>query len=131
VVTYVAGLAVDNRDLSLRPGMTATAGIVATERNDVLLVPNAALRFSPQQQAQAPSDGAGLVARLMPRPPRGGQRRMTTNAAAVREVWVLRDGQPVALAVVPGVSDGRMTEVSSETLQPGMAVIVDQAKAAP
>jgi HlyD family secretion protein len=47
VVTYITWLEVDNADLSLRPGMTATATITATERNDVLLVPNTALRFTP------------------------------------------------------------------------------------
>ena len=47
VVTYLTYLDVDNSDLSLRPGMTATATITATQRNDVLLVPNSALRFEP------------------------------------------------------------------------------------
>ena len=47
VVTYLTYLDVDNADLSLRPGMTATATITATQRNDVLLVPNTALRFTP------------------------------------------------------------------------------------
>jgi multidrug efflux pump subunit AcrA (membrane-fusion protein) len=47
VVTYLTYLDVDNADLSLRPGMTATATITATERKDVLLVPNSALRFEP------------------------------------------------------------------------------------
>lgn len=47
VVTYLTYLDVDNRDLSLRPGMTATATITATERTDVLLAPNSALRFEP------------------------------------------------------------------------------------
>ncbi len=45
VVTYITYMEVDNADLALRPGMTATATINATERNDVLLVPNTALRF--------------------------------------------------------------------------------------
>jgi len=47
VVTYLTYLDVDNTDLSLRPGMTATATITAKQRNDVLLVPNTALRFTP------------------------------------------------------------------------------------
>ena len=47
VVTYLTYLGVDNSDLTLRPGMTATATIVATQRTDVLLVPNSALRFEP------------------------------------------------------------------------------------
>jgi HlyD family secretion protein len=53
VVTYLTYLDVDNADLSLRPGMTATATITATQRNDVLLVPNAALRFHAQRGGSA------------------------------------------------------------------------------
>ena len=43
-----------------------------------------------------------------------------------RQLWILRDGQPVALTVTPGISDGRMTEVESPELAPGMQVIIDQ-----
>jgi HlyD family secretion protein len=126
VVTYVAELQVDNADLSLRPGMSATAAIIALERNDVLLVPNAALRFSPDATAQPVASG-GIVAQLTPRLPRSGTpRRAATETAAVRQLWVLQDGMPVALPVVPGATDGRRTEVTSEALKPGMAVIVDQ-----
>ena len=42
------------------------------------------------------------------------------------QVWVLKDGQAVAVTVTPGISDGRMTEVSSPELQEGMVVITDQ-----
>ena len=55
VITYTTWLEVDNTDLSLRPGMTAASTIVATERNDVLLVPNTALRFTPAAAAIAAS----------------------------------------------------------------------------
>lgn len=130
VVTYVAELEVDNRDLTLRPGMSATASILATERNDVLLVPNAALRFTPDLAAgpAASASGGTLVSRLMPRPPRSGERRQaSTSAAAARQVWVLDNGSPKAVAVEPGVSDGRLTEIQGSTLQPGMAVITGQA----
>ncbi len=128
VVTYVAELGVGNDDLTLRPGMTATAVIVAAERSDVLLVPNAALRYSPEA-AMAASGNASLVSRLMPRPPGQGQpRKPGVRTAAARQVWVLRDGQPVAVAVEPGASDGRMTEVSATGLEPGAAVIVDQVR---
>ena len=48
------------------------------------------------------------------------------NKLRYTDVWVLRDGAPVAVAVTPGISDGRMTEVSSTELQPGMPVITDQ-----
>jgi HlyD family secretion protein len=144
VVTYVAQLDVDNQDLSLRPGMTATATITATERKQVLLVPNTALRFSPgtaPHAAAAPASGArtGIVGSLMPRPPGMGGRRAgggantsgAPNAPGPRQVWVLRDGQPVAVPVTAGITDGRLTEVTSEQLQPGMAVITDQRAVAP
>lgn len=138
VVTYIATLEVANEDLSLRPGMTAAATITSTERKDVLLVPNAALRFTPSVPGAAPAaregSGGGIMGQLMPRGPRpgGGQRRGGAAGArndggeTPREVWVLEEGKAVAVKVLTGISDGRMTEVRSETLQPGMAVITDQ-----
>jgi HlyD family secretion protein len=125
VVTYIAELTVDNQDLSLRPGMSATASILATERHDVLLVPNAALRFTPEAAAVAAPDD-GLVSKLMPRAPFRPTQRVRTTAAAARQVWVLERGAPVAVAVVPGVSDGRQTEVTASSLQAGALVITDQ-----
>jgi len=131
VVTYVGELAVGNDDLSLRPGMTATAVITSAERSDVWLVPNAALRFNPESAGAAASAGGGIVSRLLPRLPAQGQRRAGVNKAGVAsQLWVLQDGKPVAVSVTPGASDGRVTEVSGDRLQAGMAVIVDQTRAA-
>jgi HlyD family secretion protein len=128
VVTYVTYLNVDNTDLSLRPGMTAAATIVAVERTGVLLVPNTALRFAPTQPTGAAADsGGGLLSKLMPRMPRtGGGRKAAGGEAAGKQVYVLKDGQAVAVAVQTGISDGRMTEVTGGALQEGMAVITDQ-----
>lgn len=134
VVTYVTTLDVDNADLSLRPGMTATATITATERRGVLLVPNTALRFTPSTPATAGSapaasgnGGSNIMGSLMPRMPRGQRRAgVSGDTAGLRQVWVLRDGAPVAVAVTPGITDGRQTEVQSEQLQEGMPVITDQ-----
>ena len=131
VVTYVTYLNVDNTDLSLRPGMTAAATIIATERNGVLLVPNTALRFTPAQDGSpaAAASGGSFASKLMPRMPRPGARKQTDTSAAAagtRQVWVLKDAQAVAVSVKTGISDGRMTEVSSTELQEGMAVITDQ-----
>lgn len=126
VVTYLADLSVNNDDLSLRPGMTATATITTVEHADVMRVPNAALRYSPSAAAPAPQ-GSSLVTSMIPRPPRtGGARSAGTNIAQVRQVWVLDEGQPRAVPVTPGVTDGRLTEVTSDVLRPGMAVIVGQ-----
>ncbi len=141
VVTYITWLEVDNSDLSLRPGMTAAATITSTERNDVLLVPNTALRFTPAvaagaaAQPAASSSGGGIMSQLMPRMPRSGTRRAggtgdaADGAGRVRQVWVLKDGVAQAVNVQVGISDGRKTEVSGEGLAEGMAVITDQRSA--
>ena len=127
VITYTTWLEVDNTDLSLRPGMTAASTIVSTERNDVLLVPNTALRFTPATAAApaAAASGGGIMSSLIPRMPRSGARR-AGGAGAAQQIWVLQDGQAVAMAVTPGISDGRLTEVSGPELKEGLAVITDQ-----
>ena len=133
VVTYITYLEVDNSDLTLRPGMTATATITATERKDVLLVPNTALRYSPSSTAGKAGAGAGggsVVGSLLPRMP-GGTARKTAGTAAGgnKQVWVLRDGVATAVPVQTGISDGRMTEVTGGELAPDMRVITDQRSA--
>ncbi|HJV84235.1 MAG TPA: efflux RND transporter periplasmic adaptor subunit [Noviherbaspirillum sp.] len=132
VVSYLTVLEVNNDDLSLRPGMTATASIVTASRENVLLVPNAALRFSPPSAKPSGSNG-GLVGSIMPRPPRSNvpkRATITPGKGGSQQVWVLRDGQPVAVPVTLGASDGRVTEVMSGELQPGMAVITESVSAA-
>jgi HlyD family secretion protein len=127
VVSYPTVLSVDNSDLTLRPGMTATAEIVTAERDDVLLVPNVALRFSPpaaQNEAQK-KGGGSIVGSLLPRPPRQPPRAKATPAAGNQRVWVLRAGEPVAVPVKTGVSNGRITEVLGGALAPGDEVIVE------
>jgi len=130
VVTYLTYLDVDNADLSLRPGMTATASITATQRNDVLLVPNSALRFAPTAAGTVqPAASGGIVSSLTPRMPSTRTRSPAAagaSTAAARQVWVLRDGAAAPVAVMPGISDGRMTEITSGELQAGMEVITDQ-----
>jgi HlyD family secretion protein len=129
VVTYTTLLAVDNQDLTLRPGMTAVATIQANERGDSLLVSNSALRFTPAAGATAARSGGSFVSQLIPRPP-GGARRNAGGAAGTepgnKRLWVLRDGAPVAVPVSVGASDGKRTEVSAAGLKEGDAVIVDQ-----
>ena len=131
VVTYVATLDVDNADLDLRPGMTAVATIVATERIDVWLVPNTALRFTPTASAAAAgkSSGSNILSSMMPRPSSSSRTKVAgveDKAPGARQIWVLRDGQAVALPVQTGISDGRLTEVSGDQLAPAMAIITDQ-----
>jgi HlyD family secretion protein len=132
VVTYKTELEVSNDDLSLRPGMTATAEISVAENRDVLLVPNAALRFDPEaQQARAGApQKKTFVQSLIPGPPRrqsgrpqSGDEGLQRPAAAAR-IWILRDGKPQPLPVTVGLSDGRATEISGEGLTEGMPVVL-------
>lgn len=130
VVTYKAILEVDNQDLLLRPGMTATADLVVQKVEDAALVPNAALRFVPAgvDTQVTTEENRGFLERLMPRPP----RRAAAPAEAIvdrkhQRVWVLKDGEAVAVAIVVGTTDGLKTEVLEGDLEPGAAVIVDTA----
>ena len=133
VVTYLTYLDVDNADLALRPGMTATATITATQRKNVLLVPNSALRFTPSAAAPAGAAKKGVTASLLPRMPGGGGTRRPAAAgastAAAKQVWVLPaggKGEPTAVAVTPGISDGHMTEIVGGDLKLGMLVVTDK-----
>lgn len=128
VVTYQAVLRVDNADLSLRPGMTATATITVDHVENALLVPAAALRFTPPAvPAGEPAEDGGLIRRLLPRPPRSGARRPEDREAAGRapRVFTLRDGQLAPVTVATGATDGVMVEVTGGALEPGMVVVTD------
>ncbi|MDR3300285.1 MAG: efflux RND transporter periplasmic adaptor subunit [Candidatus Accumulibacter sp.] len=135
VVTYTTILSVANDDLALRPGMTASAQIITNQRDNVLLVSNAALRFSPSEGGAGKKTEPSFISRILPSPPRmtGGRRgqeaggqhgQPTENGGSVR-VWILENNQPRPLSIQTGVSNGRYTEVLSGELKPGMAVITD------
>lgn len=142
VVTYTTLLEVANPDLSLRPGMTATATIAAAEHREVLLVPNSALRFTPSDSKDRRTDrsasggGSGLVSKLMPRPPTGAPKKVGTDkrssSSGPKQIWVLDDKDrehPVAIPVQIGLSNGHMTEVSGDGLREGLSVITGQSNA--
>jgi len=122
VVTYKAILDVDNRDLLLRPGMTATAEIAVQRVEDAVLVPNAALRFAPP--AEEPSDRPGLLRALMPMMPRFRQASRPEETGPERTLWVIKGERPEAVRVVIGPTDGRRTVVRSG-LEPGDRVVTD------
>jgi len=130
VVTYETVLKVDNADLSLRPGMTATADITVQKVQNALLVPNAALRFSPPAQGTKRAS-RGLVGMMLPGPPRFNTPEEAVVDANKKQqtLWVLQDGQPTAVAVTIGATDDTMTEILSGDVQPGAPVIVDTMQA--
>ncbi len=138
VVTYTAWLAVDNQASLLRPGMTATAEITVSEEKGVLLVPNAALRFTPPDARS--SSGFGFTSLFRRGPPggRGGAGSPATaastrggkgSAAGTKTLWILRDGTPRAVTVTAGASSGAKTRVEGPELVEGAAVIVNAVEA--
>jgi HlyD family secretion protein len=126
VVTYETVLDVDNSDLLLRPGMTATADITVKNVKDAVLVPNAALRFSPPEQEQSSSEGGSITSKLLPRPRRhsGQAKKESTDDNRQKLVWTLKEGNPVSIAVTLGSTDGQMTQVVAGEIEPGMELVV-------
>ncbi|HNS13847.1 MAG TPA: efflux RND transporter periplasmic adaptor subunit [Syntrophorhabdaceae bacterium] len=126
VVTYETVLKVSNQDLSLRPGMTATADITVKKLENIILIPSAALRFSPPVK-QEEKASTGLVGALLPRPPRKGAQQRDGSSAGKQEksVWALKNGKLTPVSVVIGASNGSATEVTSGDIQPGTEVVTD------
>lgn len=128
VVTYKTHLTVDNADLLLRPGMTATAQIMVRSVEDAVLVRNEALRFEPPQADAADGDGGGLLQSILPRRPRSRSPANRLEGNALR-VWVLENGALEAIPVRTGSSDGQMTEILAGEIEPGMQVVTDMREA--
>jgi len=105
VVTYDIIISVTNSDLTLMPGMTAANRIVIDQRDDVIRVPNQALRYTPKD---APRAVAGNVS---PGP---------------SSLWLLRDGHPTSVAVVAGLDDDSFTEIVSGDVKPDDIVITGE-----
>jgi HlyD family secretion protein len=131
VVTYETVLKVDNSDLSLRPGMTATADITVKKVENAVLIPQAALRFTPppvQEKEKQPS--RGLLFSLLPRPPKTSTKPLKDENSGKKQqtVWTLKDGQSSPLSITIGVTDGTRTEVTAGDVTPGMLLVVEQVK---
>jgi HlyD family secretion protein len=115
VVSYEAVLAVDNSGGLLRPGMTATATIQTETHTQVILVPNAAIRFVPP----------GFT------PPLPSEAALAGREPQPSHVWTLAGDKPVAVPVKKGLTDGRSTEITGGAIAPGTQVLVDVATTKP
>lgn len=130
VIAYTAVLSVANPEMLLRPGMTATAEIVTAERRNVILVPNAALRWSPERDAASNKSG-GITSVLAPPRGRGGRRgggrEVSIGRGSRQTVYVLgADGNPQAVQITVGESNGSVTEVVGGDLREGQDVITSR-----
>lgn len=102
VVTYEVIIEIDNKDLKLKPGMTANVEIITAEKDNVLLVPNKSLRFFVEDE------------------------NGNTKRYADRGIWILKDGKPQRVSVTIGVADENKTEITSGALPENSEVIVEK-----
>jgi len=101
VVTYDVVIKVDNPELRLKPGMTANVSVIVSVKKDVLMIPNAALRFKPSEKGAQTSEKKGPG------------------------IWISEKGQLRRIPVSPGISDGSYTELVSGDLREGQEIIVE------
>ncbi|EFU70188.1 secretion protein HlyD [Aliarcobacter butzleri JV22] len=122
VVTYETVVSVDNEDLLLKPGMTATAKIITKESKNKLLIPNGALRFKPKMQEQK-NGGVNLVGSNMNRPANVAR---DLSKKELSPIFILENNQPKRVMVKVLDSDGKLTSIESEELKVDDEVIISQ-----
>lgn len=101
VVTYDVVIRVDNPDFRLKPGMTANASIITAHKDNVIKIPNAAMRFKMPERDK----------------PRGEKKGYG--------VWVLENGKPKRVPVKLGIGDGTFTEITQGDITAGQELIVE------
>jgi HlyD family secretion protein len=119
IVTYDAVIDVANPDLKLRPGMTANVTFVWAQKDDVVRIPNAAMRFHPSTELLAQiggRDGGG------PATPAAEPAREVKGG---RSVWIMQGAVPVEAPIVTGISDGSQSELVQGEVKPGDALVID------
>ncbi|MEK6661477.1 MAG: efflux RND transporter periplasmic adaptor subunit, partial [candidate division NC10 bacterium] len=135
VVTYNAVVRIDNKELLLKPGMTANVQFLVSQKEDVLTIPNMAIRFKPpeqkdeaqellrqQQSRAAPRVGARRTSRSGGGGGGGGGRRV--------RIYVLKNLKAQPVEVQLGITDGSKTEVRDGELNENDAVIIGMASGA-
>jgi HlyD family secretion protein len=105
VVTYEAVLEVANEQLRLRPGMTAVADIITSKTENALLIPNAALRFTPEDDFPEAS--------------------LEEGESSSSRVWIVENSEPAPVPVTTGGTDGRYTKIENGAVEDGMPLVVD------
>jgi len=133
VVTYDAVVRIDNKDLLLKPGMTANVQFLVSEKEDALTIPNMALRFKPpeeknesqellrqEQSRTAPRVGARRTSRA------GGSGGAAADARRGRQVkiYLLKDGKAQPVEIQVGITDGSKSEVIDNALKENDPIII-------
>jgi HlyD family secretion protein len=126
VVTYTVEIITDNSDGRLLPYLTANVKFLVSERRNVLLVPNSALRWIPQPDQVAPDKGGSSTASAEPKPRGESAAEAGAEGQARGVVWVPTGALVRAVPVTIGLSDGALTEIQGNGLQEGVSVVVGE-----
>jgi HlyD family secretion protein len=130
VVTYVVVVNVDNRELKLKPGMTANVSIVVAKKDDILKIPPAALRFKPKGGESKPRVAKGTPGAVGAPAGKGGRedggKPGERKGGGGQVLYILKDGKPSALSVRTGISNSSSIELVEGDLKDGDEVIVEQ-----
>ncbi len=134
VVTYVVVVNVDNSDMKLKPGMTANVSVEVAKKDDVLKLPPAALRFKPKSKGDdAKEKGNGDRSGASPQRPAGGggpqgggKGGPGKGKGGSLQVYILKDGKPVATPVKTGIANNSSIELIESALKEGDEVITEQ-----
>ncbi|WDL74306.1 efflux RND transporter periplasmic adaptor subunit [Helicobacter winghamensis] len=121
IVSYEARISVDNKDLLLRPGMSATADITTKSVKNALLIPASALYFSPSTQEIKKQKSSFNPFGSMRRP-----KSNTTQKQANSSVWILENKIPKEIPIEVGISDGIFTQIFSDSITQGTEIILSQ-----
>ena len=105
VVTYDTVIGVNNKDLKLKPGMTANVSIIVAHKDSVLKISNSALRFHPPEEAPASASGGAS-------PHHRASRGKAGPRVVEKNVYLLKSGTPTPVKIKTGISDGIYTEVT-------------------
>lgn len=129
VVTYDVVVSVDNPEQILLPGMTAYVNIMVAKHDNVLLVPNAALRFKPKEdenQTSKSGNNAKGQGNSQVNGQHNGKKKSAQDNGANGKVYLIKDGKLSSISVNIGISDGHQTEITSTDLKLNDKVIIGE-----
>ncbi len=131
VVTYDVVVSVDNPEQILLPGMTAYVNIMVAKHDNVLLVPNAALRFKPKEdESQASQSSNGTQGQSYSQTngqgQNGAKKKTEQDNGASGKIYSIKDGKLTPVRVNIGISDGRQTEITSADFKVNDKVIIGE-----
>lgn len=134
VVTYDAVVRIDNKDLLLKPGMTANVQFLVSEKEDALTIPNMALRFKPPEeknetqellrQEQSRTAAPRVTARRTSRAGSGGGGGGDARRGRQVKVYLLKDGKAQPIEVQVGITDGSKSEILNGSLKENDPIII-------